>query len=79
MNPTLAVTLPAQPISAEVLLEKYAKGDETSAEAVNLRVARALAQAEVPAQRRHWETRFAEALLCVLATKAPRGRMRLKS
>jgi ribonucleoside-diphosphate reductase alpha chain len=62
MNPTLAVTLPAQPISAEVLLEKYAKGDETSADAVNLRVARALAQAEVPAQRRHWEARFAEAL-----------------
>jgi ribonucleoside-diphosphate reductase alpha chain len=62
MNPTLAVTLPAQPISAEVLLEKYAKGDESSADAVNLRVARALAQAEVPAQRRHWEVRFAEAL-----------------
>jgi hypothetical protein len=42
--------LPAQEISAEVLIEKYAKGDERSAEAVNLRVARALAEAE-PARR----------------------------
>ena len=54
--------LPAQDISAEVLSEKYAKGDERSAEAVNLRVARALAQAEPAAQRALWEQRFAEAL-----------------
>ncbi len=54
--------LPAQDISTEVLLEKYAKGDETTADAVNLRVARALAQAEAPAQRAHWEARFAQAL-----------------
>jgi ribonucleoside-diphosphate reductase alpha chain len=45
--------LPAQDISEEVLLEKYAKGDERSAEAVNRRVARALAQAEAPATRAH--------------------------
>ena len=54
--------LPAQDISAEVLIEKYAKGDERSAEAVNLRVARALAQAEPAAHRALWEQRFAEAL-----------------
>ena len=59
--PTLQ-NLPAQDISTEVLLEKYAKGHETSIEAVNQRVARALAQAEVPAQRVQWEARFAEAL-----------------
>jgi ribonucleoside-diphosphate reductase alpha chain len=50
--------LPPQPISAEVLLEKYAKGDERSAEQVNLRVAQALAQAEDPAQRSTWQARF---------------------
>ena len=54
--------LPAQDISAEVLLEKYAKDDERSVEDVNRRVARALAQAEPAAQRALWETRFAEAL-----------------
>ena len=64
-DPTIKNTLrnlPAQDISAEVLIEKYAKGDETSADAVNQRVARALAQAEVPADRARWEMRFAEAL-----------------
>ena len=54
--------LPAQPISTEVLAEKYAKGEERSAADVHARVARALAQAEAPPQRRHWEKRFAEAL-----------------
>ena len=55
-------TLAAQPISAEVLIEKYSKGDETTIEQVNQRVARALAQAEVPEQRALWEQRFAQAL-----------------
>ncbi len=59
--PTLQ-NLPAQDISTEVLLEKYAKDQETSADAVNERVARALAQAEPPAQRAQWEQRFADAL-----------------
>ena len=54
--------LPVQAISEEVLLEKYAKGDERSIEAVNRRVARALAQAEPADQRVLWEERFAEAL-----------------
>ncbi len=55
-------TLAAQPISSEVLIEKYSKGDETTIEQVNQRVARALAQAELPEQRALWEQRFMEAL-----------------
>jgi ribonucleoside-diphosphate reductase alpha chain len=54
--------LPAQPISEEVLIEKYAKGDERSIAAVHARVARALAQAEPAEQRKQWEERFAAAL-----------------
>ncbi len=53
--------LPAQPISQEVLLEKYAKGDERSVDAVRLRVAQALAAVEPPAHRAHWEARFLQA------------------
>ncbi len=60
-NNTLS-NLTAQPISAEVLIEKYSKGDETTIEEVNQRVARALAQAELPEQRALWEQRFAQAL-----------------
>jgi len=65
-------TLPAQAISVEVLLEKYAKGDETTIDAVNRRVARALAQAESAAERSAWEDRFAEALA---AGFVPAGRI----
>ncbi|WOB06008.1 adenosylcobalamin-dependent ribonucleoside-diphosphate reductase [Piscinibacter gummiphilus] len=54
--------LPAQEISEEVLIEKYAKGDERSIAAVCQRVARALAQAEPGAARPQWEERFAQAL-----------------
>jgi ribonucleoside-diphosphate reductase alpha chain len=53
--------LPEQPISQEVLIEKYAKGDESSVEAVRARVARALAVVEPPAQRALWEARFLDA------------------
>ncbi|WP_141100876.1 ribonucleotide reductase N-terminal alpha domain-containing protein [Roseateles aquatilis] len=56
-----AESLPPQDISAEVLLEKYAKGGERSLEEVRARVARALAQAESPEQRAHWEGRFLDA------------------
>ncbi len=56
------LNLPAQPISEEVLLEKYAKGGERSIAAVHARVARALAQAEAPEQRKQWEERFVAAL-----------------
>ena len=55
-------TLPAQPISAEVLKEKYAKGDEATALQVHQRVAQALAQAEAPQRRAEWATRFLWAL-----------------
>ena len=56
-----ADTLPAQEISAEVLLEKYAKGGERDLEEVRRRVARALAQAESPEHRQDWEAKFLDA------------------
>ena len=37
------LAIPPQQVSTDVLLEKYAKGDEQSIEAVRRRVARALA------------------------------------
>jgi len=55
-------TLAAQDISVEVLLEKYAKGEEQDADAVRVRVARALAQVEKPEQREEWRARFLRAL-----------------
>ena len=60
-SPTPVVALPAQLITEEVLLEKYAKGDERSADDIRRRVARALAQAEAPEQRAQWEARFLDA------------------
>ena len=54
--------LPAQAISLEVLLEKYAKGDEQDIDAVRARVAHALAQVERPEARALWAERFLEAL-----------------
>ncbi|HEX4334232.1 MAG TPA: adenosylcobalamin-dependent ribonucleoside-diphosphate reductase [Usitatibacter sp.] len=54
-------SLPAQPISREVLLEKYAKDGESAAGQVRARVARALARAEPEERRAHWEARFLEA------------------
>jgi ribonucleoside-diphosphate reductase alpha chain len=55
-------TLPPQPISAEVLLEKYAKGEERTVDDVLRRVAQALAQPEAPAEREAWAERFLQAL-----------------
>ena len=60
-RPRTRESLPPQAISAEVLLEKYAKDGETSVAEVRARVARALAAVEPEAQRAHWEARFVEA------------------
>ncbi|HSM22673.1 MAG TPA: ribonucleotide reductase N-terminal alpha domain-containing protein, partial [Rubrivivax sp.] len=60
--PAQAGHLPPQAISAEVLAEKYAKGDESTPLEVHRRVARALAEAEPPEQRTHWEERYLQAL-----------------
>src|SRR5213595_2882153 len=54
-------SLPEQEISREILLEKYAKGGETSVAQVRARVARALASVEPEEQRAKWEARFLEA------------------
>jgi ribonucleoside-diphosphate reductase alpha chain len=58
IRPAPPATLAPQSISTEVLLEKYAKGTERSIEAVQRRVARALAAVEAPAQRERWEEAF---------------------
>lgn len=54
-------SLPAQPISEEVLIEKYAKGGEKTVDEVRTRVARALAAREAPELREAWTSRFLEA------------------
>ena len=54
-------SLAAQEISDEVLIEKYAKGNERTVHEVRQRVARALASIETEEQRAHWEARFLEA------------------
>jgi ribonucleoside-diphosphate reductase alpha chain len=53
--------LPEQEISGEVLVEKYAKGQERTVEDVRRRVARALAMVEAEDKRSHWEARFYDA------------------
>ena len=49
---TSVSSLPAQLISQEVLLEKYAKGDERSIEEVRRRVAKALAAVDITVEAR---------------------------
>lgn len=56
-----ASTLAPQEISGEVLIEKYAKGDERTVVEVRQRVARALAAIESEDKRAHWEAKFLEA------------------
>ena len=60
-RPASAASLAPQPISDEVLIEKYAKGGERTTAEVRARVARALASVEPEAKRAQWEARFAEA------------------
>ncbi len=62
MQNTLFPELSDQAISSEVLLEKYAKGDESNVTDVRVRVARALASVEKKAQRAHWEKSFFQAM-----------------
>ena len=54
------LSLPQQQVSIDVLLEKYAKGDERTADDVRRRVARALAAVEPDPAR--WEQEFFDAL-----------------
>jgi ribonucleoside-diphosphate reductase alpha chain len=61
MEIQLSPLVAEQEICRDALVEKYAKGDETTVAEVRLRVARALAQAEAEAQRAHWERRFLQA------------------
>jgi ribonucleoside-diphosphate reductase alpha chain len=58
-----ATLLDEQAICLDVLLEKYAKGDEKTADEVRRRVARGLAAVEPPQLREHWEQRFFEAMV----------------
>ncbi|MDY0014114.1 MAG: adenosylcobalamin-dependent ribonucleoside-diphosphate reductase [Rhodocyclaceae bacterium] len=56
-----ATNLAPQEISGEVLVEKYAKGNEQTVGEVRARVAQALAAVEAEDKRAHWEARFLEA------------------
>jgi ribonucleoside-diphosphate reductase alpha chain len=55
-------TVVPQQFSLDVMLEKYAKGDERTADDIYLRVARGVAQAEPPERRAEIEARFADNL-----------------
>ncbi len=64
-NKASSVTVPALPdqiISREVLLEKYAKGTESSIGEVRARIAHALAAVEAEDKRAIWEKRFLQAM-----------------
>ncbi|SDE53546.1 ribonucleoside-diphosphate reductase class II [Variovorax sp. CF079] len=54
----LGSLLPVQPISRDVLLEKYLKPGEQEAEDLFARVARALASVEAEGERAQWQARF---------------------
>ena len=63
-NPQATPNTPQpQEICAEVLLEKYAKGNESDVAEVRQRVAHALASTEAEEQRAYWQQQFYEAQL----------------
>src|SRR5215213_1750457 len=61
MEIQLSPLVAEQDISRDTLVEKYAKGDESSVDEVRQRVARALAQVEPEEKRAFWERRFLQA------------------
>ena len=61
-HPLSALELPEQPISKDVIQEKYCKAGESSADEIYARVARALAGAEKPELRAEWEQKFLDNL-----------------
>lgn len=58
----IARPLPVQPITRDVLAEKYLKPGETEVEALFARVARALASVEAQGEREQWQARFLDNL-----------------
>ncbi|MBK0392576.1 LAGLIDADG family homing endonuclease [Ramlibacter algicola] len=61
-DPVRAAALPPQPISTDVLAEKYLKDGERGLDDLYERVARALASVEAPPLCELWEARFLENL-----------------
>src|SRR5688572_17734793 len=61
MEIQLSPLVAEQEICRDALVEKYAKGGETTVAEVRARVARALAQAEAEDKRAYWERRFLQA------------------
>ena len=64
------IKMEPQEVSTDVLLEKYAKGDESSIGDIHARVARALAEVEPADQREHWQNDFSAP--CPWASCPPR-------